>query len=103
MGWNEADEEEYVITEDDMKEFQNLTKQVNFHGRALSILKRSTMKCGWAWFEFILGQCKPQPAFLKFTSSNNSYNLQRSTLITTKEYELLSVKGEEERITSCFT
>ncbi len=29
MGWNEADEEEYVITEDDMKEFQNLTKQVN--------------------------------------------------------------------------
>ena len=28
MGWNEADEEEYVITEDDMKEFQNLSKQV---------------------------------------------------------------------------
>ena len=28
MGWNETDDEEYVITEDDMKEFQNLTKQV---------------------------------------------------------------------------
>lgn len=28
MGWNEADEEEYEITEDDMKEFQNLTRQV---------------------------------------------------------------------------
>ncbi|XP_060591040.1 vasculin-like protein 1 isoform X2 [Ruditapes philippinarum] len=28
MGWNEADEEDYEITEDDMKEFQNLTKQV---------------------------------------------------------------------------
>lgn len=28
MGWNEADEEEYEITEDDMKEFQNLSKQV---------------------------------------------------------------------------
>ncbi|XP_074640220.1 vasculin-like protein 1 isoform X2 [Tubulanus polymorphus] len=28
MGWNEADDEEYVITEDDMKEFQNLSKQV---------------------------------------------------------------------------
>ena len=30
MGWNETDDEEYVITEDDMKEFQNLTKQVDF-------------------------------------------------------------------------
>ncbi|XP_052775113.1 vasculin-like isoform X2 [Mya arenaria] len=28
MGWNEADEEEYEITEDDMKEFANLSKQV---------------------------------------------------------------------------
>lgn len=28
MGWNEADEDEYEITEDDMKEFQNLSKQV---------------------------------------------------------------------------
>lgn len=29
MGWKETDEEEYVITEDDMKEFQNnLSKQV---------------------------------------------------------------------------
>lgn len=28
MGWNEADDEEYEITEDDMKEFQNLSKQV---------------------------------------------------------------------------
>ncbi|KAL3868179.1 hypothetical protein ACJMK2_041011 [Sinanodonta woodiana] len=27
MGWNEADEEEYEITEDDMKEFQNRSKQ----------------------------------------------------------------------------
>lgn len=28
MGWNEADDEDYEITEDEMKEFQNLTKQV---------------------------------------------------------------------------
>lgn len=28
MGWDEADQEEYEITEDDMKEFQNLSKQV---------------------------------------------------------------------------
>ncbi|XP_046334131.1 vasculin-like protein 1 isoform X2 [Haliotis rufescens] len=28
MGWNEQDEEEYVITEDDMKEFQKLTDMV---------------------------------------------------------------------------
>ncbi len=29
MGWNEADEEDYEITEDDMKEFHNLTKNVS--------------------------------------------------------------------------
>ena len=29
MGWNEADQEEYEITEDEKKEFQNLSKQVN--------------------------------------------------------------------------
>jgi len=28
MGWDEADEEEYEITEDEKKEFANLTKQV---------------------------------------------------------------------------
>ena len=28
MGWNEADQEDYEITEDEKKEFQNLTKQV---------------------------------------------------------------------------
>ena len=28
MGWNEADQEEYEITEDEKKEFQNLSKQV---------------------------------------------------------------------------
>ncbi|KAL4237022.1 hypothetical protein ACF0H5_005406 [Mactra antiquata] len=28
MGWNEADDEEYEITEDDMKAFEDLTKQV---------------------------------------------------------------------------
>ena len=32
MGWNEADQEEYEITEDEKKEFQNLTKQVNCIG-----------------------------------------------------------------------
>lgn len=29
MGWNEADDEEYVITEDEVKEFQNLKKSVS--------------------------------------------------------------------------
>ena len=29
MGWNETDDEVYEITEDEMKEFQNLTKQVS--------------------------------------------------------------------------
>lgn len=28
MGWNETEEDEYVITEDDKKEFQKLTNQV---------------------------------------------------------------------------
>ena len=28
MGWNEADQEDYEITEDEKKEFQNLSKQV---------------------------------------------------------------------------
>lgn len=28
MGWNETDEEDYEITEDDKKEFYNLSKQV---------------------------------------------------------------------------
>ena len=29
MGWNEADDEDYVITEDEVKEFQNLKKNVS--------------------------------------------------------------------------
>ena len=29
MGWNETEEDEYVITEDDKKEFQKLTNQVS--------------------------------------------------------------------------
>ena len=33
MGWNEADEEEYVITEDDLREFQKL-KQVRVDEQA---------------------------------------------------------------------
>ena len=28
MGWNEADDDDYVITEEDLEEFYNLTKQV---------------------------------------------------------------------------
>jgi hypothetical protein len=28
MGWKDEDDEEYVITEDDMKEFKNLSEQV---------------------------------------------------------------------------
>ncbi|CAH1774536.1 unnamed protein product [Owenia fusiformis] len=36
MGWNEADQEEYVITEDEMKEFQNLTKQIKQQKNGLS-------------------------------------------------------------------
>jgi hypothetical protein len=31
MGWNEADDEEYVITEDEKREFEKLSKQVNSH------------------------------------------------------------------------
>ena len=42
MGWNEADQEEYEITEDEKKEFQNLTKQVTCIG--LQIIWASTQQ-----------------------------------------------------------
>jgi len=29
MGWNETDDEEYVITEDEKREFEKLSKQVS--------------------------------------------------------------------------
>lgn len=44
MGWNEADEEEYEITEDDMKEFQNLTKQVQQRNGPLNGMAKAIPK-----------------------------------------------------------
>ncbi|XP_064624357.1 vasculin-like [Lineus longissimus] len=41
MGWKDEDDEEYVITEDDMKEFKNLSEQMKQNGVAKPTLPKS--------------------------------------------------------------
>ena len=43
MGWNEADQEEYEITEDEKKEFQNLSKQVTCTGFYLTFVFQESL------------------------------------------------------------
>lgn len=67
MGWNEADEEEYEITEDDMKEFYNLSKQMKEKKNGLT----RTLPKTWSP-QHIGAPYQPSQAGLNETSSDDS-------------------------------
>ncbi|KAH3694677.1 vasculin-like protein 1 [Dreissena polymorpha] len=69
MGWNEADEETYVITEDDMKEFQTLSKHLQNQRPARNGITKPAIPKTWSPKHVLVYQ--PNPSELNDTLSSS--------------------------------